>query len=177
MEPVDRKDAQRGKRGPFWVDDLSTLRVLPSRYPGWLHIPMKTINGQPARGVSGPWGADNNTTEHLKLNFDAFAKLSEMTRETAMHASPVFKNSINDLPLYSMAKYSIVRIIYFLLMLFLRRLSLYVTQQKLSCAVESAVQHLASVMKEKGRKRHERKRSQASRKEEVASIMKEKIVL
>eukprot|EP00731_Ephydatia_muelleri_P001012 Em0001g1012a len=39
--------------------------------------------------------------------------------------------------------------------------------KKLSCAVESAVQHLASVMKEKGRKRHERKKSQASRKEKV----------
>ena len=37
-------------------------------------------------------------------------------------------------------------------------------KQKLSCAVESAVQHLASVMEEKGRKRHE-----------VASVMKEKI--
>ena len=48
-------------------------------------------------------------------------------------------------------------------------------KQKLSCAVESAVQHLASVLKEKGRKRHERKRSQASRKEKVASVMKEKI--
>ena len=34
------------------------------------------------------------------------------------------------------------------------------------------MQHLASVMKEKG---HERKRSQASRKEKVASVMKEKI--
>ena len=36
------------------------------------------------------------------------------------------------------------------------------------------MQHLASVMKEKDRKRHERKKSQASRKEKVASVMKEK---
>ena len=51
-------------------------------------------------------------------------------------------------------------------------------KQTLSCAVQSAVQHLASVMKEKGRKCHERKRSQASRKErlQLASVMKEKIL-
>ena len=75
MEAVDRKDAQREKRGPYasglgrWPQHLKSLAIErhSRRYPGWLHIPMKTINGQPARGVSGPLGAVNDKTEHLKL--------------------------------------------------------------------------------------------------------------
>eukprot|EP00731_Ephydatia_muelleri_P027207 Em0019g80a len=74
MEPVDRKDAQRGKRGPYasgldrWPQHLKSLAIErhPRRYPGWLNIPMKTINGQPARGVLGPWGAVNDATEALE---------------------------------------------------------------------------------------------------------------
>eukprot|EP00731_Ephydatia_muelleri_P020457 Em0013g184a len=74
VEPVDRKDAQRGKRGPYasgldrWPQHLKSLTIErhPRRYPGWLNIPMKTINGQPARGVLGPWGAVNDTTEALE---------------------------------------------------------------------------------------------------------------
>eukprot|EP00731_Ephydatia_muelleri_P017553 Em0010g651a len=54
----------------------ANIPVMVRIYPGWLNIPMKTFNGQPARGVLGPWGTVNDTTEHLKLNFDAFAKLS-----------------------------------------------------------------------------------------------------
>ena len=74
MEPVDRKDAQRGKRGPYasglgrWPQHLQSLTIErhPRRYPGWLNTPMKTINGQPARGVLGPWGAVNDATEALE---------------------------------------------------------------------------------------------------------------
>ena len=74
VEPVDRKDAQRGKRGPYasglgrWPQHLKSLAIErhPRRYPVWLNIPMKTNNGQPARGVLGPWGAVNDTTEALE---------------------------------------------------------------------------------------------------------------
>eukprot|EP00731_Ephydatia_muelleri_P035201 Em0104g7a len=77
MGPVVRIDAQRGKRamGPYarglgrWPQHFKSLAIerhsqIP--YPGWLNIPMKTINGQSARKVLGPWSAVNDTTEHLK---------------------------------------------------------------------------------------------------------------
>eukprot|EP00731_Ephydatia_muelleri_P008335 Em0004g673a len=97
MEPVDGKDVQRGKRGPYasglgrWPQQLKSLAIErhSCRYPGWLNIPRKTINGQPARGVLGPWSAVNGTTEHLKLNFDAFAKLSEKTLENWLQAHKI----------------------------------------------------------------------------------------
>eukprot|EP00731_Ephydatia_muelleri_P034776 Em0076g9a len=97
MEPVDGKDVQRGKRGPYasglgrWPQQLKSLAIErhSCRYPGWLNIPRKTINGQPARGVLGPWSAVNDTTEHLKLNFDAFAKLSEKTLENWLQAHKI----------------------------------------------------------------------------------------
>ena len=64
-----------GKRGPYasglgrWPQQLKSLAIEwhSCRYPGWLNIPRKTINGQPARGVLGPRGAVNDTTEHLKV--------------------------------------------------------------------------------------------------------------
>ena len=75
IEPGDRKEVQRGKRGPHasglgkWPQHLKSLAIErhSRRYPGWLSIPMKTFNDQPARGVLGPWGAVNDTTEHLKV--------------------------------------------------------------------------------------------------------------
>ena len=75
IEPGDRKDVQRGKRGPYagglgrWPQHLKSLAIErhTRRYPGWLNIPMKSFNGQPARGILGPWGAVNDTTVHLNV--------------------------------------------------------------------------------------------------------------
>ncbi|KAL5474587.1 hypothetical protein EMCRGX_G026557 [Ephydatia muelleri] len=97
LRAADRKHAQRGKRGPYasglgrWPQHLKSLAIKrhSRRYPGWLNIPMKTANGQPARGVLGLWGAVNDTTEHWKLNVDAFAKLSEKTLENWLRAHKI----------------------------------------------------------------------------------------
>ena len=75
IEPAYRKDVQQGKRGPYagglgrWPQHLKSLAIErhTRRYPGWLNIPMKSFNGQPARGVLGPWGAVNDTTAHLNV--------------------------------------------------------------------------------------------------------------
>eukprot|EP00731_Ephydatia_muelleri_P005791 Em0003g39a len=79
------EDAQQGKRGPYasglgrWPQHLKSLAIErhSCRYPGWLNIPMQTNNGQPARGVWGPGVLSTKQLRHLKLNFDAFAKLSD----------------------------------------------------------------------------------------------------
>eukprot|EP00731_Ephydatia_muelleri_P037887 Em0590g1a len=97
MGPVDRKDAQRGKRGPYasglgrWPQHLKSLAIErhSRRYPVWLNIPMKTNNGQPARGVWGPGVLSTIQLRHLKLNFDAFAKLSEKTLENWLWAHKI----------------------------------------------------------------------------------------
>eukprot|EP00731_Ephydatia_muelleri_P029281 Em0020g925a len=92
-----RKDAQRGKRGPYasglgrWPQHLKSLAIErhSRRYPVWLNIPMKTNNGQPARGVWGPGVLSTIQLRHLKLNFDAFAKLSEKTLENWLWAHKI----------------------------------------------------------------------------------------
>eukprot|EP00731_Ephydatia_muelleri_P027216 Em0019g89a len=48
---------------------LVSQLTLQTWYPVWLNIPMKTINGQPARGVLGPWGAVNDATEALEVRY------------------------------------------------------------------------------------------------------------